>query len=713
MFSLASPRPNLPGRRSRQRKASGGEPALLLDLLIALHAALQRSSPGAGAVVASAVSAQRRLSLAVSALPAARRRDGDSILTSEEWERLGRGLLAARRRFSPRPPSTSERWATALASTVGLDPTETLLLRFIIAHRMDRQIANFWSSLAETAGYGSLLCDAPDLFAMLLRIEETEVVSRLGSHGRLRASGLIERDDDGDIWLLGRIANRLAQRADVPDDPRGILLCPPRPPELPWDAFAHIGEKAELAANLLAEAIARQTLGVGILLYGPPGTGKTAFAATLAARVKAALYPVGETDDAGDEPSRDERLAELRMAQRLVCDGKSVLLFDEAEDLFGSGPIWSRHRGSRVFIHRTLEEIRLPVIWTANDLDEIGPASRRRMMMCIEMRVPPAAARGKLWRDIARSEGVELSPEDAADLAQAIPAPPAILRTAMRAASLAGGGSGTARLIAISNARAVQGGALPLPEPTAGANYDPALTMADCDLLALGDRLAAAGTRLPVSLLLSGPPGTGKSAYARHLAARMGLPALQKRGSDLFGPFVGETEARIAHVFEEARETGSFLIFDEVDSLLHDRRDAHRSWEVSQVNEMLTWMEHHPLPFVCTTNLAAMLDAASLRRFLFRIRFDYLGAAQAEAAFFRFFGCSAPAAIRSLDRLTPADFALVRRRLALTESAADPDVLLGLLEQESRERQGPGRQIGFHVHEASTAAARQSPAGLS
>jgi transitional endoplasmic reticulum ATPase len=56
------------------------------------------------------------------------------------------------------------------------------------------------------------------------------------------------------------------------------------------------------------------------------------------------------------------------------------------------------------------------------------------------------------------------------------------------------------------------------------------------------------------------------------------------------------------------------LIFDEADSLLFDRREAVRSWEVSQVNEMLTWMEQHPLPFCCTTKMMEKFDSASLRR---------------------------------------------------------------------------------------------------
>jgi transitional endoplasmic reticulum ATPase len=159
------------------------------------------------------------------------------------------------------------------------------------------------------------------------------------------------------------------------------------------------------------------------------------------------------------------------------------------------------------------------------------------------------------------------------------------------------------------------------------------------------------------------PPGTGKSAWVRYLADRMGLEAIQKRASDLLGPFVGETEANIAAAFAEARESGAFLIFDEADSLLGDRGGAVRSWEVSQVNEMLTWMEQHPLPFACTTNLPDRLDPASLRRFLVKLRFSWLTTAQARIAFRQFFGAVPPPELDELRTLTPADFALVRRRV--------------------------------------------------
>ena len=92
--------------------------------------------------------------------------------------------------------------------------------------------------------------------------------------------------------------------------------------------------------------------------------------------------------------------------------------------------------------------------------------------------------------------------------------------------------------------------------------------------------------------------------------------------------WVGETEKQITAAFAEARDRGAFLVSDEADSLLSDRRFAERSREVSQVNEMPTWMESHPAPFACTTNYGERLDPATLRRFVFKVTLDYFAGAE-------------------------------------------------------------------------------------
>ena len=224
--------------------------------------------------------------------------------------------------------------------------------------------------------------------------------------------------------------------------------------------------------------------------------------------------------------------------------------------------------------------------------------------------------------------------------------------------------------------------------------FNPALIRADTDPVALADSLVAGGN-LRFSLCLQGPPGTGKSAFVRYLAERMGLEVMQKRASDLMSMWVGETEKGIVGAFAEARDTGAFLVFDEADSLLADRRYARQSWEVSQVNEMLALMESHPLPIACTTNFAEHLDAATLRRFVFKVALDYLSPEQAGAAFRTYFGLTPPATVTALTALTPGDFVVVRRKAALLGRLEEPEALAAMLSAECAAKPDRPRPVGF------------------
>jgi len=612
------------------------------------------------------------------------------------WRRL-RAAITRGRRMAPRADiMPGQLWLETLANLLGLDEIECDLLALTLYYRVDQNVEQLVDEVSSARGGIRELCCDYGLIASLLGTVSGAIEDRLRRGARLRASGLIGLDHHGHLCIFSPLATLVRTFTAPGNDPFTQLLGETVAATLPWDAFAHLSREAEVSAALLTAALAGRERGVHILLYGPPGTGKTTFAATLAHRVGATLRPVTEQDDRGMEPDRGERLHGLQLAQRLAAPG-TVLLFDEAEDVF-------LHRGSdkgaatsRVFMHRLLEQSPVPVIWTANDIANIGPAALRRMTMCLELKIPGIAVRTRLWRSMAEAEGVQLDDAEAAVLAHLVPAAPAVAYTALRATRLAGGDASTAQLIVEGIARAVGGGRSPVPPAPRSDHYDPALVHADCDLFALTEQLSHPGRPRAVSLLLSGPPGTGKSAFARYLAGRMGLEVLQKRASDLLGPVVGQTEANIAAAFAEAVETGAFLIFDEADSLLGDRARALRSWEVSEVNEMLTWMEQHPLPFACTTNLPDRLDPACLRRFLIKLRLDWLTQAQARQAFCSFFAAEAPPGLNTLGTLTPADFALVKRRTAFMQVDHDPVTLLEWLAAECEGRNAPQLPVGFQV----------------
>jgi AAA+ superfamily predicted ATPase len=681
-----------------RRVGANGFLRLALHCARNAYAATDRRMPEAQALTNWLGQNASAFGLADAALPADDafhhpRRRGIAV---QDWRKIGRALEEAGTRLSDRQHAPIDWWLAAITETLDLDPLEAEILTLALHYRLEQRVERLFDCLSECRGGPTRFHRDAALIALLLNAPAADVDSRLTPDARLQSSGLLRLQHDGDLAVLERltalIRREMSPQADIYDQLLGTMTTEP----LPWDAFAHLGREAELAASVLRAALDGQESGVNILLYGPPGTGKTSFAATLAARVGARLRPVAEADDDGDEPQRHERLAGLRLAQRLAVSRNTLLLFDEAEDLFvGRSTMHGEPVStSRVFIHRLLERMAVPVIWTANDIGVLGPAVLRRMTMCLELKVPNLVTRTRLWRQMGAAEGVVLREADAARLARLVPAAPAVASTSLRAARLAGGGAETARLIVEGVARAVHGGALPAPEREHDTLYDPALVNADCDLAALLDRVARRGADRAVSFLLSGPPGSGKSAWVRHLAERMGLPVVQKRASDLLDPFVGGTERNIADAFAEARDTNAFLVFDEADSLLLERADAMRSWEISQVNEMLTWMEQHTLPFACTTNLPERLDRASLRRFLVKVRFDWLTQAQARLAFRRFFDLTAPAGLDGLLTLTPADFALVRRRVAMVD-AAEPRELVRLLAGECSDRIGGRLPVGF------------------
>ena len=684
--------------RRRLWRASASGTHLALACARNVYAALDRRMPEAAALAGWLAENGASLGLAEEALPDAERgfprRRG---VPATVWRAVGSILAAPGPTLPDAVETPAAHWVAAIAARLALDALETRILALALHYRIDQRVERLFDRLSECRSGICRLHRDTGLIALLFDTAEAEIAARLRPEARLLAGGLLHLERDNELavlsQLLALVRRDVLPEADFFDQLLGSSAVAP----LPWEAFAHLGREAEVAAEVLRAALATRVGGVNILLYGPPGTGKTSVAATLAAQIGARLRPVAEADEDGGEPSRHERLAGLRLAQRLAEPGRTVLLFDEAEDLFvrrSEGfdePVIS----SRVFMHRLLERMAAPVIWTANDIGVLGPAVLRRMTMCLELRVPNLATRTVLWRRLGEAEGVALAEADAARLARLVPAAPAVAATALRATRLASGDAETARLIVEGVARAVRGGGLPAPEPEHDAAYDPGLVNADADLLVLEADLTRPGAPRAVSFLIAGPPGTGKSAWVRHIAGRMGLPVLHRRASDLLDMYVGGTEKGIAAAFAEARDTGAFLVFDEADSLLLDRSEALRGWEISQVNEMLTWMESHPLPFACTTNLVERLDRASLRRFLVKLRFAYLTAAQAQQAFRRFFGLSAPAGLEALRTLTPADFAVVARRAVLHGQTAEAEALLRLLAAECAGRSGGGAPLGF------------------
>jgi SpoVK/Ycf46/Vps4 family AAA+-type ATPase len=187
-------------------------------------------------------------------------------------------------------------------------------------------------------------------------------------------------------------------------------------------------------------------------------------------------------------------------------------------------------------------------------------------------------------------------------------------------------------------------------------------------------------------LCLFGPPGTGKTAYARWLAEQLNKPLMVKRGSDLLSKWVGGTEKNIAGTFSEAEQQNAVLLIDEVDSFLQSRNTSQHSWEITGVNEMLTRMETYSGVFIASTNLLDSLDSAALRRFDLKVKFDSLKPEQALKllqSYCTTFGLPQPdddatLELARLDNLTPGDFAALARQHRFRPFKDSPSFLSAL-----------------------------------
>lgn len=542
-----------------------------------------------------------------------------------------------------------------------------------------------WQELLDVLS-GNRLTRTPFVIAPLVGATPNMVDCRLQPSAPILRGGLVDRDSDG-AFSAGDFLLRIA-RSGARSKAQLVRTLMPRSSRssLRWADFDHLGFPREIAEKLVLGGEA-----VSILLYGPPGTGKTEFAGLLASRVGASALFAGETDDGGREPHRRERLAHL-MTLRAITRGdrKHVIVMDEADDVLLLGSEERGHR-SKLWLNNLVEGGERPTIWIINEPFLLGESLVRRMDLAIEFPKPSQAVRERIVRRHLRKERLRLSDDTVARLAS-LPAAPAILASAVRGAKRAAGSDREVLAIGEELVSAVSGRR---PSPFRASNvYDPALSVADTDLAALGFQLSRNDSS-GWSLLLSGPSGTGKSAYARHLAKDMGMDLVEKRGSDLLSPFVGDTERLLAAAFHEAARSGAMLLIDEADDFLANRAEARVSWERSMVNELLRQMEglrYHP--FVATTNYAALLDPASQRRFTMRVAFQTLDVRRAKKLFERYFSAEYPVGQAPLLDQTPGDFAVVASRAKLL-AVEDPAVLAKWLREEAEARDTVGRQIGF------------------
>jgi len=140
-------------------------------------------------------------------------------------------------------------------------------------------------------------------------------------------------------------------------------------------------------------------------------------------------------------------------------------------------------------------------------------------------------------------------------------------------------------------------------------------------------------------ILLSGPPGNGKTSIAEAIATELLVPLFVVRYEAVIGSFLGETSSRLKKLFDFVRTHQCVLFFDEFDTLGKERGDTHETGEIKRVvSSLLLQIDALPshVVVITATNHAELLDRAVWRRFQLRLSLPGPTLGQREEWFSRF-----------------------------------------------------------------------------
>ncbi|HEY4492493.1 MAG TPA: AAA family ATPase, partial [Acidobacteriota bacterium] len=381
-------------------------------------------------------------------------------------------------------------------------------------------------------------------------------------------------------------------------------------------------EEKELLLHLLRKNHVRANL----LFYGEPGTGKTELARTLAAETGRKLVVLSTR--------RDSNLTKFKAALTAACNiaprEKSLILVDEADRLLNaeiSHLYGADQSNNKAWLNSFLDRSRHKMIWITNDVSDIEPSTMRRFAFSLRFEPLTSARKIRVFQYALRRKKMDvlLTDDQIRRFSEQYSVNAGTIVDVIRNLRFRNRESAAEKIeLVLRNHHMAVTGKAPARQRDVTSQYalevlNPSESLQN--VLKVVECFFANANREGMNLLFYGPPGAGKTEFARYLARSLEHEIVVRRASDLMSCWVGQTEKQIARAFDEAARNAAILLLDEADSFLFPRSSARNSWEITQTNEMLTQMEHFPGVLICTTNFLNGLDEAALRRFKFKIEF--------------------------------------------------------------------------------------------
>ena len=413
-----------------------------------------------------------------------------------------------------------------LAKELRLSEVEKTILGFIVLLHTESIVSGFVRLV------GDELCSStvPGVLSAILGINKLEVERALDDQSTLMSSGVLSfnlyhRHDLQNCldFITPTFPIRiLRDHGDIRTLIKAFVVVSPKP-GLRVSDYPHLENRVEHVKLYLEEALAQRRKGANILIYGRPGTGKTEFARVIAHEIGCELVEVSASNLAGEPVTPVRRTQGYRMAQSFFKHGKTIVLFDECEEvLVSTGAMnWSDSEATRVeksWVNKALEENGIPSIWIANSIDAFDPAYLRRFDLCFEMPIPPLSQRKKILETAI--DGTMMNGELIGEIAKHPTVSPALVVQAVSIVKSIARNQPQCEVNAIAiqqiNDKLAAQGDAPLPLHGVGQAYRmefrPDVVNCGQDLVALGEGIKRAGL---ARLCLYGAPGSGKTAFGK------------------------------------------------------------------------------------------------------------------------------------------------------------------------------------------------------
>ena len=557
--------------------------------------------------------------------------------------------------------------------------------------------------------------------AMLTGLEPTTICELCSKESPLVKFQLIQMEESfrnadlrikrKELYLAEDVSDYLYGFSDVSHI---MNYMPAEPPLVSFEQIASQNTHANFVLQLLQSHA--KGFPLNILFYGREGTGKTELAKALAQKMNVTMLSVGP----GEESMNEETLLHHRLRSLLLAEWEcekngGFILMDEADLVL--------NKGEKGLLNILFENLKVPVIWITNNIASIENSTRRRFDYAIEFSSLGKHERVAIWNSVLKTQHAEtmMDAKSIEKIASEIPVMAGSASVAVKAAKRIEADANDRTIFLepqqvireVANAHARL---LGIHTETHGTNTQTDFREEYIRFSKDGDnqlrytipllqnfdakwRLGKeSGVRENLSMLLFGPPGTGKTAFANYIARDiLHRDILVKRASDILGGLVGETERNIRDIFRDAEKNDTILFIDEADSFLEARDTAQHRWEVSLVNEFICQMDAFNGLFIAATNFERTLDKAIRRRFQLKLGFDYLERPQVKKIWHDFFGGDCPDAILEQGNVSISDFATVKQKLHyLPENLKTSELIAECLRDEiiSRDERN-GRRLGL------------------